>query len=66
MKLKSFVLNEGQTEQCLTRNNMTLICPEKQRPCSDRCPFCHIEEKKIILSCRTSNQYFFIEKDESV
>lgn len=63
MQIREYLLNEGQVERVLIRNGMTMTCPDKQRPCSDRCPFCHIEDNKIILACRASHQYYFIDKE---
>ena len=60
--LKEFLLNNDQLELALCRDNLTLTCPEKQRPCSNRCPFFHIEKNKVIIACRSCSQYFFIEE----
>lgn len=49
----------NRIEICICRNNLKLICPDKIRPCSDRCPFCHIEKTKVTLTCRTNVEHFY-------
>jgi hypothetical protein len=47
-------------EYVLVKDNLNMICPDKIRPCSSRCPFCHIEEKKVTLTCRPNAEHFIL------
>lgn len=65
--LREYIIDDEKygykrSEFVIVRDGLNLICPDKIRPCSSRCPFCHINENKVSLTCRANVEHFFLEE----